>query len=162
MMNVKLLSAKDWEYWKQLRLGALKDSPTSFSSSFEEESNCSDTKFQEDLIKNNVFGTFVDCKLVACAGFYSLNFMKVKHRGILWGTYTKPEYRRHGMASSIIKTIVIHAKNHVKQLHLTCVTINTSAIALYQKQEFKIYGTEPNSLRVGDRFFDEHLMVLAF
>lgn len=88
--------------------------------------------------------------------------MKVKHRGILWGMYTKPEYRRHGMASSLIKTIVIHAKNHVKQLHLTCVTINTSAIALYQKQGFKVYGTEPNSLRVGDRFFDEHLMVLAF
>ncbi len=46
------------------------------------------------------------------------------------------------------------------QLHLTCVTSNLGAVALYQKHGFKIYGTEPNALKIGDTFFDEYLMTL--
>jgi len=162
MTNLKLLSGKDWVCWKQLRLSALKDSPTSFASSYEEESGCQDKKFQEDLVKNNVFGAFVEGDLVACAGFYSLSPLKVKHRGILWGMYTKPEYRSQGIANSLIEAIVFHAKNYVIQLHVSCITTNLNAIKLYQKHGFKIYGTEPNSLKIGDHFFDEHLMVLTF
>ena len=33
-------------------------------------------------------------------------------------------------------------------------------MAFYQKQGFKIYGTEPRALKIGDTFFDEHLMIL--
>lgn len=156
---INLLSKKDWQAWKQIRLNALKSSPTSFASSFEEESNCPNEKFQEDLVKNDIFGVFVDSNLIASAGFYSLNAIKLKHRGMLWGMYTQPEYRRHSVASNLIDTIIIHAKNRVTQLHLSCVTTNLNAITLYQKHGFKIYGTEPNSLKVSDHFFDEHLMV---
>ena len=89
-----------------------------------------------------------------------MNSAKTKHRGVIWGMYTRPEYRGQGIASALIQTIISHAKSHVAQLHLTCVTTNLGAVAFYQKHGFKIYGTEPRALKIRDTFFDEHLMML--
>jgi ribosomal protein S18 acetylase RimI-like enzyme/2-polyprenyl-3-methyl-5-hydroxy-6-metoxy-1,4-benzoquinol methylase len=155
-----MLTQEDWEPWKLLRLEALKNSPESFGSSYEEEVNWPDLDFQNNLTNSDIFGVFVDNSLVSCAGFYSLNSAKTNHRGVIWGMYTRPECRGQGIASALIQTIINHAKSHVTQLHLTCVTSNLGAVAFYQKQGFKIYGTEPRALKIGDTFFDEHLMIL--
>jgi ribosomal protein S18 acetylase RimI-like enzyme len=159
-MKIRMLTQEDWQPWKLLRLEALKNSPESFGSSYEEEVNWPDLDFQNSLTKSDIFGVFVDNSLVSCAGFYSLNSAKTKHRGVILGMYTRPECRGQGIASSLIKTIINHAKSRVAQLHLTCVTSNLGAVAFYQKQGFKIYGTEPRALKIGDTFFDEHLMIL--
>lgn len=159
-MKIKMLTQKDWQLWKLLRLEALKNSPESFGSSYEEESNWPDLDFQNSLTKSDIFGAFVDNSLVSYAGFYSLNSEKTKHRGVIWGMYTKVEYRGQGIASALIQTIISHAKSHVAQLHLTCVTSNFGAVAFYQKHGFKIYGTEPRALKMRNTFFDEHLMIL--
>lgn len=74
--------------------------------------------------------------------------------------YTQPEYRERGVASTLIKELINHAMSRVSQLHLTCVTNNLIAVNFYQKMGFKIYGTEPRALKIGNAFFDEHLMVL--
>ena len=74
--------------------------------------------------------------------------------------YTKPEHRGNGIASTLIESVILYSKTHVIQLHLTCVTTNPGAMKLYQKFGFEVYGTEPRALKIGDAFFDEHLMVL--
>jgi len=159
-MKIKLLTADDWKIWKKLRLEALQDSPMSFGSSYEEELHWPDLEVQNELNKSNIFGAFVDDMFVASAGFYTLNSMKTKHRGIIWGMYTHPEYRKQGIASALIQAVVTHAKSHVNQVHLTCVTNNLAAIQFYLRHGFKIYGTEPRALKIGDTFFHEHLMIL--
>lgn len=159
-MKIRLLTVDDWRIWKDIRLEALQNSPENFGSAYEEESTWSDAEFQDGLTKSNIFGAFIDNKLAACAGFYSLTSLKTKHRGVIWGMYTRSEYRKQGVASALIQTVITHAKNHVIQLHLTCVTNNLGGIRFYQKQGFKIYGTEPRAFKIGDIFYDEHLMVL--
>ena len=74
--------------------------------------------------------------------------------------YTKPEYRSLGIGDALLKAVIAHAKKVVIQLHLTVVTTNQSALRLYEKNGFRIYGTEPRSLKIGDQFYDEHMMVL--
>jgi len=159
-MQIKKLTQEDWELWRSFRLEALKNSPESFGSSYEEELNWSDTDFQNTLTKNDIFGIIIHHSLVSCASFYSLNLDKMKHRGFIWGMYTRPHHRGKGCASAIIQAIINHAKSHVTQLHLTCVTSNLNAVEFYQKHGFKIYGTEPRALKINNTFFDEHLMVL--
>ncbi len=160
-LKIKKLGPYDWEIWKNFRLAALKNSPENFGSSYEEEFNWTDSDFQNSLIKSDVFGVFVDHELVSCAGFYSLNSLKTKHRGVIWGMYTKEKYRGQGIASSLIQKIINHAKSHVIQLHLTCVTSNPEAIGLYQKHGFKIYGEEPNALKIENQYVNEYMMVLV-
>ncbi len=159
-MNIRLLQAQDVGIWTTLRLEALQDSPESFGSSYEEEIIRSEGDWKTGMENSDIFGAFLDNELVACAGFFSLSFLKTKHRGVLWGMYTKPVSRGKGIASSLIETVIAHAKSRVIQLHLTCVTSNLGAMKLYEKQGFKIYGTEPRALKIGNNFFDEHLMML--
>ncbi len=159
-MKIKKLMQTDWQIWKDFRLDALKNSPESFGSSYEEESNWPDSYFQNELTKSDIFGAFIDQSLVAAAGFYVLHNDKTKHRGIVWGMYTQAQYRNRGLASSLIQAIIKHAKLLVTQLHLTCVTTNLEAKSLYEKHGFKIYGTEPRALKIGNSFLDEHLMML--
>ncbi len=159
-MKTRLLNQNDWQSWKNLRLESLQNAPEAFASSFAEEATLSNQEFQARLTQHDIFGVFSDNQLVGCAGFYNLDALKTKHRGVLWGMYIKPEYRGKGIANSLVETVIIHARSHVIQLHVTCVTHNPVAIKLYQKHGFKIYGTELRALKINDEFYDEHLMVL--
>ncbi len=47
--------------------------------------------------------------------------------------YTRSEYRGQGIAGALIQTIINYANSRVTQLHLTCVTSNLGAVALYQE-----------------------------
>lgn len=161
-MKIRQLLDTDWEVWKNIRLEALNNSPESFASSYEEELQWTNADFQSGLSQGYVLGAFVDELLVSCAGFYILNSLKTKHRGVLWGMYTRTEYREKGIATAVVQTLIQHAKTCVTQLHLSCVTSNFAASAFYQKQGFRIYGTEPKSLKINDTFYDEYLMVLDF
>jgi ribosomal protein S18 acetylase RimI-like enzyme len=159
-MKINKLTQEDWKIWKAFRLEALKNSPDFFGSSYEEEVNYLQSDWEVGLNNSDIFGAFVDNELVSCIGFFSLKLIKTKHRGVLWGMYTQSKYRGQGIATALMQTIIHHAKAQVTQLHLTCVTSNNCAVALYQKQGFRIYGTEPNALKIGNIFYDEHLMVL--
>lgn len=123
-VRMRALNKKDWSVWKALRLEALKNAPEAFSSSFEAESQWPDERFEEVLTQNHLFGFFIDGQLAGIAGFYVMNQPKTKHRGVIWGIYVQPEYRRMNMANRLLTFLVIHAKAYVSQLHLTCVTTN--------------------------------------
>lgn len=159
-MHIRLLHQEDLRHWAALRLEALRNAPASFGSSFEEEDQWSLLEFEKRLLKNKIFGAFLNDQLVGSAGLYKLDHIKTKHKGILWGMYIKPEYRRRGIADALLVEVINGARDLVIQLQLTCATNNPVAIRLYQKHGFKIYGTEPSSLKIDDIFYDEALMVL--
>ena len=161
-MIIRLLNQEEWESWKNLRLEALYNEPEAFCTSFEQESNRSDEEFKAILSHNAIFGAFEDDELIGASGFVSLSSLKTQHRGTLWGMYVKVNHRRKGIADSLINTIIAHAKSHVIQLHLTVMESNFGAMRLYHKHGFTVYATEPRSLKIGDRFVDEHLMILRF
>ncbi len=160
MIKVELLNSNHLLSWKKLRIEALQNAPESFGSAYEEEITYSENDWESGLKKSDIFGAFVNDKLVGSAGFYTLNMLKQKHKGVLFGMYITPQHRGKGIANTLVETVILHAQSRVMQLHATCVTSNTSAIELYQKHGFKIYGTEPRALKIGNHFYDEHLMIL--
>jgi RimJ/RimL family protein N-acetyltransferase len=160
-LEIRRLTKNDTAIWKQIRLEALQNAPTGFGASFEEASTWADKNFEESLHNNAIFGAFIAGELVACAGFYHVSSLKSQHCGMIWGVYTRPNYRGKGVATHLIKHIIAYAKPHVIQLHLTCATNNLAALKLYQQQGFTIYGTLPRALKVGKQFLDEHLMLLT-
>lgn len=157
-MNIRLLEIDDWKLFRTLRLEAILNYPEAFSSSFEEEAYLSDEVYKSNF--STVFGAFNNHDLIGCVGFFIYSPLKMRHKGTLFSMYIKEDFRNQGIGNALLKTIIAHAKNTVHQLHLTVVTTNHTALKLYQKNGFKIYGTEPRALMVGDHFFDEHLMVL--
>jgi ribosomal protein S18 acetylase RimI-like enzyme len=161
-MHIKQLTKDDWQAWKELRLEALQTSPIGFGQTFGEALERSDADFKGDVSKGSIFAAVIDDRLVSCIGFYNLTSVKAKHQGNIWGVYTKPEHRGKGIADALLKTVIEHAKTCALQIHLSCDAANHGAIALYQKHGFRIYGTEPRCFKIGNEFFDHHLMVLEF
>lgn len=162
--TIRLINESDWSKFKDLRLEALKQHPEAFGSSLEEECQLTDDLFREGYSKCEIFGAFAEDNedLVGCAGFFIYSSLKMQHRGCLFSMYTNENYRNKGIADALIKKVINHAKKRIMQLHLTVVTSNKTAISLYEKNGFKIYGTEPRSLKINEQFYDEYLMVLKF
>jgi len=161
-MSFRQLALDDWQLWKTIRLEMLKNSPEAFGSSYDEVAGQKDDDFKSTLDKSAIFGAFISSELIGCAGFFILEQIKMRHRGVLFSMYVRPENRGLGIANRLVETVIDHAKSRVMQLHITCVTTNPTALQLYEKHGFRIYGTEPRSLKIGDEYYDEHMMVLTF
>lgn len=161
-VKIRLLHQENWLEWKAHRLASLTHFPLSFSSSLEEEKRLSDATLQEWFNKHIFYGAFCDEKLVGTIGFLRLESTKEAHRGILFGIGVDAAYQRRGIGNALMKTLIAHAKNYVLQLHLDVVSTNETAIRLYQRHGFKIYGTEPRSLKWEGKFYNKHLMILFF
>lgn len=162
MINLQIepLREKDWELWKKIRLEALQTHPEAFGSSFEEEAIYTELEWKKTFKSSVIFGAFLDNQLVAVSGFYIFQPLKMRHKGALFGMYVKPEARGKGIADALIKKIISHAHSSVIQLYCSVVTSNKTALKLYQKHGFHIYGTEPKALKVNNHFYDEYLLIL--
>lgn len=160
--TIRQLAPADWALWREIRLEAIQRHPEAFGGSYEDEALYTEATLKETLVNKTVFGAFIDNDLVGISGFLILASRKTQHRGNLFSVYVKGQYRGQGIADQLTEAVIQHARTKVLQLHCSVVTSNTSAIALYQRHGLTIYGTEPRSLKVDDRYYDEHLMVLRF
>jgi ribosomal protein S18 acetylase RimI-like enzyme len=165
-MDIRLLTAADAESFWHLRLEALRNDPASFADSAEEHLKTTVEMVKELLGKNDptsnfVVGVFEEGKLTATAGFYRYSQIKERHKGHIWGVYVRPESRGKGVASALMKEIVRRAReiDGLEQITLVA-SANLPAQRLYESLGFQSYGVEPHSLRMGDQYIDDVLMVL--
>jgi len=165
-MELRLLTANDAEVFWQLRLEALRNDPASFADSAEEHLETTVESTRERLSKsdaacNFVIGAFEDGKLIGTAGFFRRPNNKERHKGHIWGVYVRPESRGKGVGSALMKEIIRRARaiEGVEQITLVA-SANLPAQRLYESVGFQSYGVEPHSLKIGNEYVDDVLMVL--
>jgi ribosomal protein S18 acetylase RimI-like enzyme len=165
-MDIRLLNEQDAEPWWHLRLLALRDTPNSFADSAEEHESRSidDTRkfFQALSDENFIVGMFEGGELAGMAGFYRHKHAKFRHKGTVWGVYVRPESRGKGAARAILKEVIRRAGvvPGVEQVLLVVAATQNNARRLYESLGFKKYGVEPRSLKIGDQYIDDELMLL--
>jgi len=77
--------------------------------------------------------------------------------------YVAPEARGQHVGRLLMETAIARARSvpGLEQLHLTVVTTQTPARALYRSLGFVSHGSMPHALKLPDgRYLDEDLMVL--
>jgi ribosomal protein S18 acetylase RimI-like enzyme len=109
-----------------------------------------------------VFASYDGVKIAGCVGFFVFSELKTQHRGTMFGMYVRQEFRRSGLSNRLVAAVLDHAPSRVVQVHCRVLTSNVPALKLYESNGFEVYGTEPRSLKVGQTFYDEHLMVRRF
>ena len=75
--------------------------------------------------------------------------------------YVREDHRGTGLADALVEAVIDHAIGLVEQLKLTVNAENPRAIALYERHGFRTVGRIPRSIRVGDRTYDELMMIRA-
>lgn len=165
-MHIRLLTVDDAEAFWHLRLEMLRNDPVSFADSTEEhETTTVDAVRQRlaesDPANNFVVGSFADGCLTGSAGFFRRPNNKERHKGHVWGVYVSPSQRGKGVGKALMLEIIHRARQiaGIEQITLVA-SARLPAQKLYESVGFKSYGIEPHSLKIGNEYVDDVLMVL--
>ncbi|MGP8445886.1 GNAT family N-acetyltransferase [Burkholderia vietnamiensis] len=164
MITIRLLDAADAAQFKSVRLRAIDTSPTSFLPTHAEEVGVPLEAFAARIAPTHeraVFGAFDGESLIGTTGVYRDARAKVAHKATIWGVFVDAAYRGRGVAQTLLDSASAHASQawQCAQLMLCVNEINGGAQRLYESLGFVRFGTEPRSLCVDGRFYDEHHMV---
>lgn len=164
---VRVLGESDAGPLRTLRLEALRDSPDSFLSSYDDEARdpveATAERLREiaDAKDSAVLGAFENGVLVGMLGIIRNRQLKASHRAHLWGMYVAPTSRKHGLGAALIAAAVARLRAAgVEQAHLTVATSAQSARRLYLITGFSVVGMLAEAMKDNGRYIDEELMVL--
>lgn len=164
-MTVRLLTEKDAQAYRDLRLEALQKNPEAFAAIFEDEQKKPLEYYQKRLKRNEfwTYGYFVQNELVGIVTLLREQGPKLHHRSSIVAMYVTEKVRKRGIGKELMQAAIEQAKkiDGIEQIYLSVVTTNISAIALYQALGFEIYGTEKRALKTVDgTYWNEYHMVL--
>ena len=163
-MYIRTLTADDSAAYQALRLAALRESPASFNSSYEEERDRTVAQvaaFLAGASERIVFGAFAESELVGVCGLGREPNLKQRHAGFIRGMYIVPSARGCGVGRGLLQAALDHVSTcgDLEQLTLVVTATNTAAMALYRKLGFVEFGRAPRALRIGAEYHDEIHMV---
>src|SRR3954447_8614466 len=158
--TLRRLGAAGGPAYRELRLQGLRDHPEAFGAAWEEESLRPPDWFAERLERHAVFAgsSAGNRALAGVAGLLVPEGAKLRHKGVLWGMFVRPEARGAGLGRELVARVMSHAAEIVEEVRLTVVASNPEAVRLYVRAGFERYGLERRALRVGDVYYDELLM----
>jgi GNAT superfamily N-acetyltransferase len=160
---IRPLQPSDAQAYQDLRLAALSISPEAFGSSYEEEAPLALETIRARMPSsdpNAIFGAFAGEDLIGMAGFAVYERLKARHKGVMWGVFVQPEWRKQRVGKALVQHVIDHASRHVIMLEAAVGLTNESARRTYHGLGFKPYGIERKAIRIGDIFHDEELLCL--
>ena len=165
-MEIRTLDSNDVATFKALRLAALRECPSAFSSSYEEECDIPLARAAERMTPDrdrSIFGAFDGETLVGTVGVQRERPRKLTHKALIWGVYVAPEFRKRGVGRKLLDHALAHAASlpGLRQVNLGVNTANPAAIALYKSVGFEPFGLERGFLLVDGVLHDELHMALT-
>jgi RimJ/RimL family protein N-acetyltransferase len=149
--------------FRELRLGALQDSPIAFSADYQRNLGQPPKHWEDMLTMHNdestIFLAEQDGKLVGMTGIARGGSPKTRHSAWVWGVYVRPEWRGLHIAEELIRSCFSWAQaRKIVIAKLGVAAVNKAALRCYERCGFKIYGTEPLALWNDGGYYDFHMM----
>jgi len=164
-MHVRRLTPLDAQAFQALRLAALRDIPSAFASSYEEEKDFPLATVQGRLAPRpdrGAFGAYLDDTLVGMVVLGRADPKKVRHKALIWSMYVAPHARGRGIGRALLQEALSLARS-VAEFRQVTVGVNAGnavAIRLYESLGFRPYALEPGALLVDGELHDELHMFL--
>jgi RimJ/RimL family protein N-acetyltransferase len=163
-ITIRKLTPDDTAIYRECRLDALRDTPTAFASSYEEEAMRPLEAFRDRLsgMSSATFGAFDGKRLIGLTGIFRERREKLRHKMFIVSVFVRPEYRGKKVGAALIEAAISYARNTdgVESVQLSVESSNTAAKALYASFGFQTWGTEPDFSIVNGKRYDEDYMSL--
>ncbi len=148
MIVLELITAHNAIVFKDVRLRALLDTPTAFSSTHAEESKLTDADWLkraaqwsgEKSVGYLAMDTGISCGIASGL----LDQADATHAHLL-SMWVAPTHRRQGVGRTLVEAVVSWARTqNIRTLQLLVTSNNRTAIEFYQRLGFSLTGkTEP-------------------
>ena len=167
--QIRELDEDDACAYRVLRLRALKEHPTAFVSSYEEQKDWPLEFFAQRLRRsfNSAdsfnLGCFVKEDLVGTVGFIRDEGPKRLHIGKIVGMHVAAEHHGQGYGRALLGAGLERVRRMpgLTVVHLAVESTNEPAKALYRSFGFETYGVEKQAIFADGEYFDEDLMALV-
>jgi RimJ/RimL family protein N-acetyltransferase len=167
MITVRKLTPEDAEEYRRCRIDALRESPSAFLSSFEEEEDRTVAMMRERLEKQQAsqgvtFAAFDGERAVGLTGIFREERLQRRHKMYIVSVYVRPEHRGTGIGHALVQAAIDYARtvDGVSHVELSVSHDNTAAKALYATHGFISWGIEPHFKIVKGVAYDEENMSL--
>jgi ribosomal protein S18 acetylase RimI-like enzyme len=162
-MLIRRLIPADATVFLALRLEGLRESPSAFGSSYEEECDTPLSTIEARLAADsgrNMFGAFDGDQLVGLVAVGRETALKIRHKGYIRAMYVAEAYRGGGVGRRLMEHALAFAATMpgVQRLTISVTAGNAAATELYESLGFKEFGREPRSMIVGGLYYDEIMM----
>lgn len=149
--------------YRELRLEALRDSPTAFSADYQTNLRQPPDYWKERLTlqpeEATIYLALHEGNLIGMTGIVRGSSPKTRHAALIWGVYVKPEWRGLHIAGELVSSCLDWARaRNIILLRLAVSAANQPAIRCYERSGFKTYGTEPRAIYYEGTYYDEYLM----
>lgn len=155
-LTVRPAGPEDWRTWRDLRLRALRDSPSAFGSTYEREAAFDEAAWRDRLLGRDgvtVLAWHSDRAVGMGGGYQDLpGFL---HVVAMW---TDPAHRGYGVGGAVLSAIETWALVRGLRLHLDVNTANAGARALYERCGYVATG-EVRPLREGSSETAERMVL---
>jgi ribosomal protein S18 acetylase RimI-like enzyme len=162
-MLIRRLIPADAAAFFTLRLAGLRESPSAFGSSYEEECGTPLSTIEARLAADsgrNMFGAFDGDELVGLVAVGRETALKIRHKGYIRAMYVAEAYRGRGVGRRLMEHALAFAATMpgVQRLTISVTAGNAAATELYESMGFKEFGREPKSMIVDGLYYDEIMM----
>ena len=143
-MRIRELEVSDVCEYRVLRLRALKEHPTAFSSSYEEQRDWPPETFGKRLRESFdspdtfILGCFVDVDLIGTVGLFRDEGPKQMHKSVIFGVHVAAEHQGKGYGRALLGAAVERARQMpgLVLIRLSVESTNEPAKSLYRSLGF--------------------------
>ena len=167
--TIRPLVVTDLPEYKQMRDDMLMAHPEAFTSDAAAEKKKEPADYLQRLGLDRreggqfLLGAWLGARLVGAIGCERDPRRKVNHIGHVIGMMVRPEARGRGVGRDLVDACIAQARRTpgLELLTLTVTAGNTSAIGLYERVGFVVYGNLPRALKLGSAYHDKLHMFFA-
>lgn len=144
MIVIQRITAEDASVYKEVRLRALKESPTAFSSTYAKEAQLTDEEWRQRAVRcdgERIVGYFAYEDDQASGMVFCFRDEMDESVGTIVSMWVDPAVRLAGVGRLLIDSVVDWAKERgVRDLKLMVTSVNQGAIAFYERNGFRMSG----------------------
>jgi ribosomal protein S18 acetylase RimI-like enzyme len=144
MIVIERITTENALVFRDVRLRALQESPTAFSSTYAKESQITDDEWIKRSVRwssDGSVGFLAYEETRVCGMVFCYTEQEHREQGHIVSMWVDPEFRRASVGRLLIESVVAWAKRRrLHELKLMVTSVNHGAIAFYERLGFGMSG----------------------